>query len=197
MSQMMSSRNRVVLIAGMLVAVAMGSGALMFSRQTSAQAARADFNGTYEIRAGARSEEETANAASIANATRRMDPAIARHWRGMLEIVAMPQKRVQIAKTAQEISVATGGRTALISPASGATREVADGSTVKQQVVGNALVKRITSSAFLGKELNVPLQHVSSYQLSSDGRTLTLLTSIEGGLLPQAVQLRYTYDRVD
>lgn len=195
MNRLANIRRRVAIVSGSLVIVGIGF-AVFGSKHSAAQAAHANLNGSYEIRADARSADEAANLASISAATRLMDPEIARHWRGMLSIMVMPQKRVQIANTAQEISIATGGRAPLKSAASGTPREAGDAQTLQQEFVGNTLVKRITSATFLGKALNTPLQHVASYELSSDGQTLVVQTHVEGGLLPQAVEFRATYGRV-
>lgn len=194
---MSSARRKQTVAFGCLLLLAVLASLAIRSNQLEAQVSKQSLNGTYELQATTRAKNEVSNSAAIQEATRELEPSLARQWRGTLEIMAMPQKRIQIANTNEEIAVATGGRPATKSPASGAVRQETQSLTVSQRFEGAALVKRITSATLAGKELETPLQQTTRYSLASDGTTLSVETTVTGGMLVEPLVLHMTYERVE
>lgn len=187
------ARSRAVFVVSSLLAITVAATAV---HHLSAQAARTSLDGVYVLRKGLVASEEAARNEAIAAATRTMDAAIQRRWRAVLEISSVPEQRLRIASTSSEIAVAKGDSAALATPLSGATRDLGEDRTLKQQLDGRSLVQTMSSSALSGLSLTTALEQVSRYRLGADGRTLEMETTIRGGALNSSIVFRTTYERL-
>jgi hypothetical protein len=186
-------RSGAVFVASSLLAIAVAATAV---HHLSAQAARTNLDGVYVLRKGLVASEEAARKKAIGAATSTLDATVRGQWRAVLEISSVPEQRLRIASTSTEIAVAKGDSAALATPLSGATRQLSEDRTVKQQMDGRSLVQTMSSSALSGLSLSTTLEQVSRYRLGADGRTLEMETTIRGGALNTSIVFRTTYERL-
>jgi hypothetical protein len=190
----MKSHSKLIAVVGVLTGIALVAGG---AHHLSAQDAGAvDLDGEYVLRRSAMTTESAARNAAIGAATSRLDAPLQKRWHAVLELSSMPAPKLTIATASDEIAIAKGDRPALKTPASGATRPIADGHTVKQQLEGRNLVQTISSSVLVGLALTAPVQQVSRYRLAQDARSLDVETTISGGALIQPIVFHTTYDRL-
>lgn len=152
----------------------------------SAAQGNASLNGTFTYNAAASDNLNTA----IDAAVRDMNFAIRPVARGRLRKTNQPYQRVQISHNAQQVSVVTDGRAAIVSPANGTpvdwTRE--DGERLKVSTEWENGVLEQTFKAEDG-------QRVNAYSISPDGRTMTMQVTVTSPRLRKPLTYKLVYNR--
>jgi len=188
-------KSAAVTLLGAIALVLLASGSLLLQR-SAAQGALVDLSGTYALSTASIESQLAARRAVIRRAVRSVDPSEELKWRAALELMAVPEARLRIARTASTLSVSRGTQPALSSAVQGQARTLNDGHRLAQRIEGRALVQRIETSSMQGLELTSPVVTTTRHTLSTDRSTLTVETRIEGGALPQALIFQSTYNRI-
>ncbi|HEX7238944.1 MAG TPA: hypothetical protein VF263_01650 [Longimicrobiaceae bacterium] len=171
----MRHRISALLLALLAFALAVPSGARSQS---------ASMNGTYTYDAAASDNIETA----IRDAASKLNPLIRGVARGRLRKTNEPYRRLVISHNAQQVSVVTDSRPAIVSPANGTavawTREDGEKLRVSTKWEGARL-----EQAFRAEDG----QRVNSFTLSPDGRTLTMRVTVTSPRLKAPLTYNLVY----
>lgn len=146
----------------------------------------ASLNGTFTYDAAASDNINQAIDAAVRDMNFAMRPIA----RGRLRKTNQPYQRVQISHTAQQVSVTTDGRPAIVSPANGTpvdwTRE--DGEKLKVSTEWENGTLEQTFQAEDGRRVN-------AYSVSADGRTMTMNVTVSSPRLKKPLTYKLVYRR--